>query len=119
LVLIVSRAADDTVSVLVAYTTSRPWRRGERLPPGVFVVEREEAVTMGQARSFVVDARRLAFVTLSERWFPSLGQPEKGVLGRAPNAFRQRIEASATELLTRRPESVERLGASWPRQGRT
>jgi len=108
--------AEGNQSVIAAYTTSKPWVGA--LPPGVFQIGRDTAATMGQARAFVIDARRLAIVPLTAQWFPRLDQPRTGILGRAPKALRRQIEAAAIELLRRRPETVERLGPVWNPPGR-
>jgi hypothetical protein len=92
--------------VMVAYTTSQPWP----LLPGVIAFDSEEAAGLGQARAFVLDLRRLAYLPLTATWFPRVGEAGAGVLGRAPKALRDRVNATVAELPKRRPESPSRRG---------
>lgn len=93
---------------VVAYTTSQPWEGP--MPPGIVVFNTADAVLLGQARSFVLDLRRMAYLPLTAGWFPRLHEPGARVLGRAPKALRSRLDAIALELVTRRPEVLTRLG---------
>jgi hypothetical protein len=97
--------------VMVAYTSSQPWTGS--VPPGVIAFDSEEAAGLGQARAFVLDLRRLAYVPLTATWFPRAGEAGAGVLGRAPKALRDRVNATVTELAKRRPESLSRSGPLW------
>lgn len=92
--------------VMAAFTASQPW--DGPLPSGVLPFTAEEAATLGQARAFVLDLRRLAYLPLSATWFPRLAEPGRGVLGRAPKALRERVNAVAAELVRRRPEALTR-----------
>lgn len=112
----ISVAGTPHTTLLLAYTSSRPW--SGPVPPGVFQIDRAAASGMGQQRGFVIDARRLAFVPLTARWFPRLDQPGHGILGRAPKSLRRDVEEMAIRLLGRQTESVERLGPLWPKPGR-
>jgi hypothetical protein len=96
---------------MAAYTTSQPWTG--TLPRGVIAFDSAEAADLGQTRAFVLDLRRLAYLPLTVAWFPRMAQPEAGVLGRAPKALRDRVNAMAAELATRRPESLSRSGPLW------
>ena len=98
-------------SVMAAYTTSQPW--AGTLPQGVIAFDREEAAGLGQARAFVLDLRRLAYLPLTATWFPRVGETDTGVLGRAPKSLRDRVNATATELVKRRPETLSRSGPLW------
>jgi hypothetical protein len=100
-------------SAVVAYSTSQPWT-GPARPPGLFVFDQREAAAFGQARGFVLDLRRLAYVRVTSDWFPWLDQPDSGIQGRASARWEQRFKRVAEELLTRRPEIIERLGPLWP-----
>jgi len=62
----------DGYGVMIAYTTSQPWTGS--LPQGALVFDREEAASLGQARAFVLDLRRLAYLPLTATWFPQAGQ---------------------------------------------
>jgi len=101
-------------SALVAYTTSQP-RRSPTAPLGVFSFDRTEAARFGQSRAFVMDLRRLAAVPVTTRWFPRLEQSGRGIVGHMPKSEQRRFLRVAEDLLTRRPESIERLGPLWPR----
>jgi len=93
---------------VVAYTTSQPWEGPT--PPGVVTFNAADAAQLGQARPFVLDLRRMAYLPLTTSWFPRLEEPCAGMLGRAPKALRSRLDAIALELATRRPEVLTRLG---------
>ena len=97
--------------VMTAYTTSQPWSGA--LPHGMIAFDVAEAASLGQARSFVLDLRRLAYLPLTATWFPRIGEEGAGVLGRAPTALRKRVNAMATELVKRRPETLSRSGPLW------
>jgi hypothetical protein len=111
----ISGTADFTA--LVAYTSSQPWPEPTR-PPGVFVFDQPAAAGLGQARAFVMDLRRLAAVPVTPAWFPRLGQPGGGVLGHMPKHRQRQYLDIAEQLLTRRPDLIERLGPLWPGQSR-
>ena len=97
--------------VMVAYTTSQLW--DGRSPQGVISFDGTEAAILGQARAFVLDLRRMAYVPLTTTWFPRAGEMGAGVLGRAPRALRERVNAVAIELVKHRPESLSRGGPLW------
>ena len=97
--------------VMVAYTTSQPWAGA--LPQGVIAFGSEEAAGLGQARAFVLDLRRLAYLPLAAPWFPRVGETGAGVLGRAQETLRRRVNAMVTELARRRPETLSRSGPLW------
>ena len=96
---------------MVAYTTSQPWTGP--LSPGVLTFSETEAAELGQARAFVLDGRRLAYLPLTVLWFPRMGEANAGVLGRAPKALRDRVNATVAELVKRRPEALSRGGPLW------
>jgi len=85
----------------------------ERLPPGLFIFDRQTAAGFGQARAFVLDLRRLAFVPITSAWFPWLGEPG-GFQGRASPRWQQQLKQAAEAPLIRRPEISERPGPLWP-----
>lgn len=97
--------------VMAVYTTSQPW--AGTLPQGVIAFDREEAAGLGQARAFVLDLRRLAYLPLTATWFPRVGETGASILGRAPKSLRDRVNATATELARRRPETLSRSGPLW------
>lgn len=112
--LVYDATATSSGSIVAAYTTSRPWPGGITLPRGVFRFDRQEAAALGQARAFMLDVRRLAYVPIAARWFPHLDRPDRGIQGRAPKSTRQKIWREAEEPLTRHSELIERLGPFWP-----
>ncbi len=97
--------------VMAAYTTSQPWDGA--LPQGVIAFSSEEAAGLGQARAFVLDLRRIAYLPLTTRWFPRLDASGAGVLGRAPRPLRDRVNAIMGELVKRRPGTLTRSGPLW------
>lgn len=97
--------------VMVAYTTSQPWSGA--LPQGVIAFDSAQAANLGQARAFVLDLRRLAYLPLTATWFPRIGEDGAGLLGRAPKVLRDRVNAMVTELVKRRPETLSRSGPLW------
>ncbi len=66
-----------------------------------------------RGRAFVLDLRRLAYLPLTAAWFPRAAEDGAGVLGRAPKALRDRVNAMAAELAKRRPESLSKSGPLW------
>src|SRR5947208_2252841 len=60
------------VAAVAAYTTSQAWPTGMPVPRGVHRVSQAAAVAMGQQRAFVVDARKIAFMPITEEFFPQL-----------------------------------------------
>jgi hypothetical protein len=104
-------AVADGYGVMAAYTSSQPW--AVPLPHGVIAFDSTEAAALGQARPFVLDLRRLAYLPLTAAWFPRLAAQGAGVLGRGPKALRDRVNAMAAELAKRRPEGLSRSGPLW------
>jgi hypothetical protein len=100
-------------TVLIAYTTSRPWPY-QAIPPGIVTFDLQAAQTMGQTRPFVMDLRRLAAIPLTPAWFPRLGQPSGGIVGTMPKPLQRRYSQAVEALFTRHPENIERLGPLWP-----
>ena len=97
--------------VMAAYTTSQPWTGP--LPQGVVAFDREAAAGLGQARAFVLDLRRLAYLPLTAAWFPRVGEVDAGILRRAPKSLRDRLNAITTEVVKRRHETLSRSGPLW------
>jgi len=69
---------------------------------------------MGQS-PFTLDLRRLAWVPLTEDWFPDLNKLDHGILGCASEERILGLEAAIRTLFTRRREIVEQLGPLRPR----
>lgn len=91
--------------LLVAYTSSGPWRGGGRPPPGVMVFEASAAEALGQ-RPFHLDLRCVARLPPTGAWFPEIAAPSGGVVGRARAALRDRILAEMERLAARSPEVI-------------
>jgi hypothetical protein len=104
-------AVGGSYGVMTAYTTSQPW--SGTLPHGVITFDSAEATGLGQTRAFVLDLHRLAYLPLTVAWFPRAGEEGAGVLGSAPRALRDRVNAIATGLAKRRPETLSRRGPLW------
>jgi hypothetical protein len=88
------------------------------MPPGVYGFDRETAAGMGQARPFMLDLRRVAFVPVTVEWFPELQSPNHGIVGRASERIRLELEKAMTKLFNRHSANIERLGPLWPRDRR-
>lgn len=106
-----SDLAPEPPTLLLAYTSSGPWR-GEAgpLPRGVVEVDEAAATALGQ-RAFHVDLRCLAQVPQTTAWFPDLERPGRGVVGSAGARLRGRLDALLRELVTRRRGLIEMRGS--------
>jgi hypothetical protein len=99
-------------TVMSLYTTTVQWEADSPLPLGVIPVTGAAAAKMNQ-KSFVIDARRIAFVPATEDFFPRLGSPEKGVVYEATKGFRAHIENILAQLAGR-PDLIQLLGPEKP-----
>ena len=97
---------------MVAYTTSQPW--SGRTPRGVRSFTREQATDLGQARAFMLDLRRIAYIPVDAAWFPDVNGTHHGIVGRAPEKLRLDLEETAKELFGRHAGNIEKLGSRWP-----
>ena len=93
---------------MLAYTTSKPWPGA--LPEGVRRFSEQQAKSLGQERAFVLDLRRIAWIPITEAWFPYLNAPDHGIVGQAPDGLRRALSAEVRNLY----EHLERLGPLWP-----
>lgn len=82
---------------MLAYTSSGPWRGVGARPVGVLDFPAAMARPLHQ-RAFHLDLRCLARVSLSDAWFPRLGQPDRGIVAVADRATRDRITAEAARV---------------------
>jgi hypothetical protein len=114
---VLSTGTDQGGIAVLAYTTSQPWTGAPR-PAGVYSIDRETAASMGQARPFTLDLRRVAAVPVTAQWFPELNMADHGIIGRAPAWQRGVYESMTKALATRHPENIERLGPLIPRPRR-
>jgi hypothetical protein len=103
-----STSSDTEDIVWLAFTTSQPWVQSR--PPGVYSIDRDTAAGMGQPKPFTLDLRRMANLPVTAEWFPELGTPGHGIVGRAPERLRLVYEAALAELARRHPQNIERLG---------
>jgi hypothetical protein len=95
--------------LILAYTSSRPWRPpGPTVPLGVIEFDQAAAEALNQ-RPFHMDLRVLARVPPLLSWLPRLEAPDRGIFARADRALRDRINATA-EQLVRRPEVIQVRG---------
>jgi hypothetical protein len=101
------------LTVMAIYTTTAAWETGVRLPPGVIPVDAEIAQKMRQ-KSFVMDARKVAFVPANPKFFPRLDLPDKGIIHTASRGFHERVQNTLLELARRPPELVVKLGPDAP-----
>ena len=96
--------------VLLAYTSSGPWRGTSPVrPPGVLEFDAEAAATLNQ-KAFHLDLRILAKVAPNDRWFPQWSKPGQGVVAVAPPGLQTRILQEARRLVSLSPEVIETRG---------
>jgi len=100
------------LTVMAIYTTTTAWEPGARLPLGVLPIGSEIAQKMRQ-KSFVMDARKVAFVPATPRFFPRLDFSDKGIIHTASRSFHGLVQNTLLEL-ARRPELVVKLGPDGP-----
>ena len=107
-------ALSGSPSALMGYTASQPWPPDVVPPLGVFIFDREVVAGFGQSRAFVMDLRRIAFVPVTPAWFARRGQPGHCIHGHVPKRYQRRFRETATDLLARHGEIVDRFGPLWP-----
>jgi hypothetical protein len=108
----VLRKGDRLMVCAALYTTTTPWPRDRAIPPGVVPIAADTARRLGQ-NPFVVDARRIAYMPVDDRFFPDLARPDRGVRGTAPRALQNQIVRAVIGLL-QRPDLLELLGPERP-----
>jgi hypothetical protein len=104
------RGEGAAMHMLLAYTSSGPWRGASPHPPRGVIEFDEAAARPLQQRAFHIDLRCLARVPVTEAWFPDLGLPERGVVAIAGPHLQERILTVAGQLATRSPHSIEMRG---------
>jgi hypothetical protein len=99
-----------SLQLLLAYTSSGPWRgAAPTVPPGVIVFDEAAARALNQ-RPFHIDLRCLARVPPTVAWFPDLALPGRGVVATAGARVRDRILKAAELLAARNPRLIEIRG---------
>jgi hypothetical protein len=104
------RQSTQGPELLLAYTSSGPWRPGgHSIPVGVIEFDRSAARAVNQV-PFHLDLRVLARVPPSARWLPRLDTTGGGIVAMADSALRDRIAAEARRLANRHPDVIEVRG---------
>jgi len=99
-----------TPQLLLAYTSSGPWRGlAQALPLGVIELAEAAARAVGQ-KPFHIDLRCLAQVPLTQAWFPDLALPGHGVAGVAAAPLQRRIDTALQALVQRHRDLIEMRG---------
>jgi hypothetical protein len=99
-----------SLRLMLAYTSSGPWRGTAAAPPNGVIEFDEAAARALNQHAFHIDLRCLARVPINEAWFPDLALPENGVVARAGATLRDRIFRVAKQLATRSPQLIEMRG---------
>jgi hypothetical protein len=102
------------LTVMSIYTTTTPWEPDIKLPLGIIPVEPAMAQKMNQ-KTFVMDARKIAFIPVTRAFFPRLVKPDKGIINSATEHFHQLVQNTLMKL-AKRPELVVKLGPDIPGQ---
>jgi hypothetical protein len=105
-----TRSERTSTKVLLAYTSSGPWRSAAAtLPRGIIEFDAAAAKALGQ-RPFHIDLRCLAQVPVTAAWFPDIAQPRQGVVGVAGARLQVRIQGVLDDLVERSRELIEIRG---------
>ncbi len=105
-----SRGDGTSLQLLLAYTSSGPWRGAAPQPPlGVLEFDEVAARSLNQ-QAFHIDLRCLARVPPNKAWFPDLDTPDRGVVAVAGARMRDRILKAAELLAGRNPRLIEIRG---------
>jgi hypothetical protein len=100
------------LTVMAIYTTTTPWKTGAKLPLGVIPIASEIAQQMKQ-KSFVMDARKIAFIPVDPAFFPRMATPDKGIIHTASKRFHEHVQNTLLQL-AKRPDLVVTLGPDLP-----
>jgi hypothetical protein len=108
---VLARRGDGVaLQLLLAYTSSGPWRGTvQRLPVGVLEFDEVAARALNQ-RPFHIDLRCLARVPPTDAWFPDLATPSRGIVAVAGARVRDCILKAAELLAARSPRLIEVRG---------
>ncbi len=105
-------AQRKVLTVMSLCTTTSQWDPDSPIPLGVIPVAAAAAAEMNQ-KPFVIDARRIAFVPMTEDFFPRLRSSERGIVHTVTKAFRKEVKNVLAQLAQRR-DLVELLGPHSP-----
>jgi hypothetical protein len=100
------------LTVMAIYTTTTPWEEGIKLPVGVIPIESEIARQMKQ-KSFVMDARKIAFIPVNSAFFPRMATPDKGIIHTASRRFHEHVQNTLMQL-AKRPDLIVAVGPDLP-----
>jgi hypothetical protein len=100
------------LTVMAIYTATAPWQAGAKLPLGIIPIASEIAQQKKQ-KSFVMDARKIAFIPVNQAFFPRIATPEKGIIHTASQRFHEHVQNTLTQL-AKRPDLVVTPGPDLP-----
>jgi len=96
--------------VMLAYTSSGPWRGlSPRRPLGIVEFDESEAAKLNQI-PFHIDLRCLARVLPGPDWLPGWDEPGRGVVAVANATIKERIMREAERLARSSPEIIDIRG---------
>jgi hypothetical protein len=64
-------------------------------------------------KSFVMDARKIAFIPVNSAFFPRMATPDKGIIHTASQRFHEHVQNTLMQL-AKRPDLVVTLGPDLP-----
>jgi hypothetical protein len=94
----IMRRAVSGLVVAVLYTTTK--RSPSPLPLGVIPIGERQAHALGQ-KPFLIDARSVAILPVTEEYFPYLARGDHGVQGEASAGLARKIKATLADLRRR------------------
>ena len=106
----ITRQAASGLVVALLYTTTRPL--SPPLPLGVIPIDERQAQAFGQ-NPFLIDARSVAVLPVTEEYFPHLARADRGVQGEASAGLTRKIKAMLADL-HRRGVVIEVRGPKRP-----
>jgi hypothetical protein len=99
-------------SIMLAYTSSGPWRGSAPTRPlGIVEFTTAEAQPLNQ-KAFHLDLRCLARVEPAETWFPRWRDDGHGIVAMADAGTQHRILSAARLLMSSSPEIIEIRGVT-------
>jgi hypothetical protein len=106
----ITRQAVSGTVVALLYTTTKPL--APPLPLGVIPIDERQARALGQ-KPFLIDARSVAVLPVTEEYFPHLARVDRGVQGEASAGLARKIKAMLADL-HRRGVVIEVRGPKRP-----